>query len=391
MYLIQLLFSNVLSASSLIISLFLFIVASIVFVILDIALSETKLFKKLHLLFSIITYYLIVSLVGARLEIYLATTIVILIYLYVLYSINKTNNQFDNNKRIYKDNMFWYCIIMIVLLIVMMESEKIWLHLPSIFLNIQFPWRLWALVQIFASILVGLIAYYFDYKKSVTITMIILVAVTMAANQPLFEKRLQHTYNFDAKWETELTDECLNERYTLGFCREYVPQVFLDSTYKSEYNNSLYSKIRSKILYGFNKESYYYKPVILLGEGEVIINDAFSPNYNMDINIDEDSLIQLPLIYYPGYEISVTDLTNNQTYIVESINVDGLVAFELQEGNYSVSTDYVGTPIRQVSVVYFYVSISLTCLALLYALFIENEKYKRLITILKKDKNIANK
>ena len=111
----------------------------------------------------------------------------------------------------------------------------------------------------------------------------------------------------------------------------------------------------------------------------------------MDINIDEDSLIQLPLIYYPGYEISVTDLTNNQTYIVESINVDGLVAFELQEGNYSVSTDYVGTPIRQVSVVYFYVSISLTCLALLYALFIENEKYKRLITILKKDKNIANK
>ena len=214
----------------------------------------------------------------------------------------------------------------------------------------------------------------------------------MAANQPLFEKRMQHTYNFDKKWETELTEKNIKEKYTLGFCREYLPQVITDGNYKSEYDYSLHRKIRNRLLSGYQGyENYYYSPVYLTGNATITVNDAFSPNYDMNIEASEDSLIQMPLIYYPGYEIVVTDLSNNESYTVEALNIDGLIAFELDEGNYKVTTDYVGTTTRKISKVYFFVSLSATTLWILYALFVENGKYKKLLELLNKDKKVANK
>lgn len=385
-------FSHLFTISSLIISLVLFVVFSIIFVLLDLTLQEIKVLKKFHLIISSAVLFLLVSIISPRLEIYLATAIVILIYMYVIYNINKIDSNKQENKKIYMNIMFWYCITMIVVLIVMMESKWVWYYLPSIFLNIQFPWRLWALVQLFASILVGLLAYYFDYKKSASITLVLLVALLMAANQPLFEKRMQHTYNFDKKWETELTEKNIKEKYTLGFCREYLPQVITDRNYKSEYDYSLHRKIRNRLLSGYEGyENYYYSPVYLTGNATITVNDAFSPNYDMNIEASEDSLIQMPLIYYPGYEIVVTDLSNNESYTVEALNIDGLIAFKLQEGNYKVTTDYVGTTTRKISKVYFFVSLSATTLWILYALFVENGKYKKLLELLNKDKKVANK
>ena len=71
----------------------------------------------------------------------------------------------------------------------------------------------------------------------------------------------------------------------------------------------------------------------------------------MYITLEEDSIIQLPLIYYPGYEITVKDENFNE-YKIDVKDIDSLISFNLKAGSYVVSTNYVGTPLRQVTIIY---------------------------------------
>ena len=377
-------FASFIKISTIIIDMFMYIVAAIIFIILDIALSEVKKLKYFHTLISSIVLFLLVSLISRRIEVYLSTIVFLLLYLYIIYLIKTPTNENETTKKIYLDISFWYSIAMIILCVFMMESKKVWEVLPSFMLNIQFPWRLWALVQLFASILVGLFVYYFNYKKAVIHTFIILMGFLVISSMPLLEKRIVLENFTSSRWVVQEDENFLDKKTTLGHNQEYIPQIFRSgSGYESKYNNSLYTSIyivtnsSSYISY----HDYTFKPVFLEGNGTIEINKAYSPIYEMDISVKSDCLIQMPLFYYPGYEVSVLNVKTNEKYSITPVDVDGLISFDLKQGDYEVLVNYKGTKLRNVSKVIFGVSLSITSLALLYGLFIENDKYKKYIKL----------
>ena len=205
----------------------------------------------------------------------------------------------------------------------------------------------------------------------------------VVSSMPLLEKRIA-LENFSNRWVVQEDENFLDKRTSIGHNQEYLPQIYRTGyKYQSEYNNSLYSSV-----YSFaNSSSYVYisdytfKPVFLEGSGIIDINKAYSPIYEMDIKVENDSLIQMPLFYYPGYEVTITNIENNESYTLKPIDIDGLIAFNLETGNYKVSTNYEGTTLRKASTCVFAISISITSLALLYGLFIENDKYKKYFKI----------
>ena len=84
----------------------------------------------------------------------------------------------------------------------------------------------------------------------------------------------------------------------------------------------------------------------------------------------------MAIIYYPGYEITITDLTREQSYVLDGENVDGLVSFELITGSYVVETNYVGTDLRKASIVFTCLSVGTTSFLLIYGLYYEFKRRK---------------
>ena len=92
-------------------------------------------------------------------------------------------------------------------------------------------------------------------------------------------------------------------------------------------------------------------PQILEGSGVVSNSCQDTPKFSFKLSLDKESLIQVPLIYYKGYEIKLTDEFGNVTYqkLEEPQDVDFLVAFKAPKGNYDVEIKYVGTSLMKLS------------------------------------------
>ncbi len=371
-------YGNLLTTSSLIIGIFMYLISCVIFIILDTALAEVKKLKYFHTFISCIVLFGLVSLISRRIEIYLGTIIFFLLYLYVFYQTKVETIVSEEKDKFYYNSLFWYSLAMIIVLFVMMEAEWVWEILPSFMLNIQFPWRLWALVQLYVAILVGIISHYVKAKNIASFALSILVGLLMVTNMPLIEKRMDYETNH-YYWVDEVDESLLDSGVALGFNKEYCPQVFFDSSYRSEYSNSLYYKIAPKLPYNFDRyEDYYYDPVILDGKGIITVKEAFSPQYEMNISIStENALIQMPLIYYPGYEITAIDKETGLKIKVKGENVDGLVSFSLPKGYYEVTTQYVQTTIRKISIIWFSISLAGTSIILVYALFFEKKRGRK--------------
>ena len=375
-------FSNVMRESSIIIGVIMYMVSCGIFIIIDRCLKEIKKLKYINHIISVITLFALVSLVSRRFEIYIGTIIFYILYQYICFSFkNVSVDNKENNDKIYKNILFWFSIIMIIVLFVMMEEEWVWKILPSFFLNIQFPWRLWAIIQLLLSILLALIAYYFNYKNFASITLSILIGLLMVTNMPLLEKRLYNEYFYDSSWKAEIDYNLLDSGVSMGWNKEYLPQVFFDKNYKVTYKNSLYRKVKN-ILQSSNSSKYgdySINPTYLTGNAKINVEVAYAPTYTMNIEVlENDTIIQMPLIYYPGYEITAKNITSNEVIKIEGENIDGLVSFALSEGQYVVTTDFVGTTARKVSVVWFSISLGVTTLSLIYAI-IERKKDKQYV------------
>ncbi|MBQ4509650.1 MAG: hypothetical protein II984_02905 [Clostridia bacterium] len=308
-------------------------------------LNKCERLKKFSPYISLAALFGIPTIILPRIEIYLALAVFFVIYLFIHY----TKNAEKPTKPIYKSILFWFSIGVIAVAFCAMELGEIWLYAPKLLRNIQFPWRLWSLVQISVSILVGIIANHIGIKKISYIVLSTLIGILIIKSQALPEKRIAQETG--KRWTTEISEEMYLKHSSIGFNSEYCPQVLFDKSYKSEYKNSLYKYVKYIIPYDFDYEAdyYAYSPVILDGKGQITVISKSSPNYELSIQIEEKSIIQMPLIYYPGYKITLT----NESGIKQAINgenIDGLISFTVNEGAYTVTTDYVGTPLRKASI-----------------------------------------
>ena len=159
----------------------------------------------------------------------------------------------------------------------------------------------------------------------------------------------------------------------------YIFTIYNKATYKtfygvlSDYNGYVSSTIEpgSYILF-IKYKPYSLSPAFL--EGDVIINSRI--NYNkMNVTINTSSLIQMPLIYYPGYKIYA--YKNGEKIELDAIDVDGLLSFNIDSGDYDIEILYEGTTIRKLSNIYFKISYHGIFILGLYGILIENERRRK--------------
>ena len=342
----------------------LFLIACVSYSLSTHLLTKIQKIKKYTPYISAILLFGIPTIILPRVEIYLALIVFFVIYLFIHYT--KTEKP---TKPIYKSNLFWFALGVIIVSYCAMEFGTIWLYAPSLLRNIQFPWRLWSLVQISISILVGIVSHHLGTKKLFYIGFAMIIGLLVIKTQALPEKRIAQETN--TRWTMEISEELYNKHSSIGFNSEYCPQVFFDKAYKSQYQASLYRYVKYIIPYDFDYEEDYYllTPAVLEGKGEILVKEKSSPNYTMEIVVNEDAKIQLPLLYYPGYVITIENVENGEKTKQSGQNIDGLVSFEIEEGNYTISTDYKGTTLRKISIALCTLGVIAVSSALIYEFF----------------------
>lgn len=348
-----------------ILGIVIYVIGCAQFIIIDKLLATFKSLKHFHLLISSATLVITVSFVDRRIEMYFAVAAFIALYALVQY----TKTEIKEQKPLYKSILLWFALGTIIACVIAMQWGLIWKIAPSILRNIQFPWRLWSTVQLMASIIVGIIINSMGSKKTAIQILTILVGFIIITSQHTIERRLGSQQGYD--WlddNDELYEIAMLRGSALGHNREYCPQVFFKDDYVSEYESSLYYRVKKILPYNTRKENAYkLKPVALTGEGSIEVIFASSPNYEMNIEASESTLVQMPLLYYPGYEIIA--IKDGKELKVEAQNVDGLVAFELDAGAYTVTTAYKGTALRRVSFIIAPVSVIIALGALGYEIY----------------------
>lgn len=374
-----------LNSSFVVMGVLMYLIACFVFAVSDKLLEKIEIFKKyhVHLVPSFAILWVMVSLISTRIESYLS--VIIFFTLYAFYHIFTEGKEKKDKSDVYKSTLFWLSVAVIVASLVLMQSEGAWLKMPKIFLNIQFPWRLWTLVQVFLSVLVGVLAHYYIDNKKIIIVLAVFAGFLMIANEPTIEKRTFR--RLEIRWVDGIEEADFDRGIPLGFNKEYTPSVFFDSEYKSQYKKSLYRQVKNRIGGTFyDYEDYSLSPVILDGDGKITTDYAFAPKYNMQIELSKDSLVQMPLIYYKGYKITAENNETGEVIVLSGENVDGLVSFSLASGSYTVSTDFVGSPLRKAGVTVTVISIVVVLGAIAYALLIENKRYLVILNKFKKTK-----
>ncbi|MBQ1879137.1 MAG: hypothetical protein II158_02095, partial [Bacilli bacterium] len=234
-----------------------------------------------------------------------------------------------------------------------------WEHSPAILRNCQFPFRFWGIVQ-FAIIM--LLVYFstpfLSFKPTKEIAVALSCFVFVICMGPV-DKRIAYasSWNNGALWgEPNISYVQVCDK--IGVMNEYIPNVFHDESYTSKYSNSLYSKIRTQILYSHNYNwdpEKYIVPAVLEGEATIEVGEINSPNVNLHITVTSDECFyQLQQFYYDGY---IASYSGDTSYEAEGEYVDGLVAFKAKKGEYDVKIQFVGSKAYRIARPFFYISV----------------------------------
>jgi len=300
---------------------------------------------QIYLIIPLIIFIIFVHKTISRKEVTIASYVSGIFY--ILLELFKEVKTLNNNKKPIESAGFYSYVILLIITLLMIFVDDFWKIAPQLFLNIQFPWRLWAFVSLFVPVIICYIFRKYNSKNAYIILGAFLGLLT-ASTMATVEKRLAWEQDKN-KWFHTIDKSIFNSRSTTGWNDEYYPYMYYnkDNTYVSKYDNSLYSKVKL-VVSNYTKSAYNIEPAILEGSGTVIVDKEKTkvPNYYIDAEIqDDNTLIQLPIIYYPGYEVKAK-LDTGKTIKCKVIDVDGLVSFYLDSGNYRIKTDYVGTNLR---------------------------------------------
>ena len=241
---------------------------------------------------------------------------------------------FDKKKKYNKDKKI--LMLLIIILINVICSREIWNYVPKLFLSIQFPWRL----LVFLSLILSLYSssFFLIDKFSINFKKVIFIIVLFVS---VFEGVNNIVY---FKPSELLTSVALNNHGSMGYQHEYFPD----------------SSISSKLKYG----SFYYKVrdygIIVDGDADtLIVNDDF-PNMEFVVNnISGDVSIELPRVYYLGYELiddggnKITLYNNDNGFLSANINGNGV---------YKLS--YVRTKLHNLALIIRLITILMVCLVL---------------------------
>ena len=231
----------------------------------------------------------------------------------------------NNTKKIY-----WFSIIIGVLCVIMSLNFFPFEKLPAILKMIQFTFRLLEFSSFFFAVIAG-INYCLVIKNFNIKDVIVLGTISFLLIVPMYTKLdFEKKWSEDKLWPSVAVTEKTGRVHAGCASFEYLPS--------KAFENLEYIKNRKNNVYIIN--------------GSAIIENEQKQGTNMTFdvsNVEEDTIIELPYIYYLGYNIQITN--NNGEILKENVfeSDNGFVAFNLPRDSSNVIVRYTGTLIMKIS------------------------------------------
>lgn len=194
------------------------------------------------------------------------------------------------------------------------KSTFIWINI-SLLKYFQFPWRFLSLAIFAASVLGGFIISEVKGKFRFYL-FIILGVLTVVLNWQYFRPK-----EFFAIDDSQKLSGQMWEEQKRGALLDYLPKTALEP-----------------------REEAPNKPIVVRGAAEIARFVNKSGSWELNIKVDKESDIEVPVFYFPNWQVYV----NGQKYPFNHDNVLGRISFTLEPGEYKVIGKFENTPVRTV-------------------------------------------
>ena len=191
-----------------------------------------------------------------------------------------------------------------------------WASLPNVLSIFQFPWRYLQLSSFFGAIVLSIFLSKVSRQHLFSIG---LAVVFLAMAVPMLQKGIQNKgvdnqliHTNDIRKRGEIA------RSVGTASAEYLPR------------NAIYN-------YDYLKKRSL-EPIVLKGNSHIMGVEKEGTHLSFSIEVEEESIIELPFIYYPGYQIK-----NGKEKIASFETQNGLLGITLKPGTYEITTFYQGT------------------------------------------------
>ena len=249
-------------------------------------------------------------------------------------------------KKIDKENrkIYWFSLISGIICVIMSMRFFPFEKLPSILRMLQFSFRLLEFSTFFFAFVVS-INYSVIIKNFKIADTLVLCIVTFLLLCPAIQK-----INFNKVWSEEKLWPAVEVNENTG--RVHAGCATFEYLPSKAYDNLDYIKQRENRTY--------------ILSGNVTIEKEEKNGTNMSIvvsNIENDTSIELPYIYYLGYNVELQDEAGNLQKIDTYESDNGLIAINLPEGEHgTITVQYTGTILMKISyVVSILTRLSCTC------------------------------
>lgn len=193
------------------------------------------------------------------------------------------------------------------------KSAFIWEAIP-LMAFIQFPWRFLAFSVFFVSVIGGLVTDYF--KEKFQLVYFILIVAVILINIGYFKPKDYVDDNFFDKF---LNVETMHKGVDLT--KDYLP-IWVQTVDGERFDAPRAEK----------------------GDMTVSTLKQSSTTLEFDARVSSDSLIEVPITYFPGWAVRA----NNQLILQGSPSKMGLIRFELPQGEHKIKIELKDTPVRGV-------------------------------------------
>jgi len=235
-------------------------------------------------------------------------------------------------KKTFKDKkvIFKILIVLIILTLFMTTKYFPWTKLPSIINLIQFPWRLRIFSTFFLAIISGHIVKILNFKYNNLVIIIIAILIILVGYKTINRYTLYSLDDFLDKYS--ITDK--NIMYDINFNHMGVQKEYRPVNAK---NNIEYYENRSN------------EVIVKEGLAEIQITKDYTPDLNFDIKIISEMVtLELPRLYYLGYNIKYIDSLGREKTIKYHENSNGFIEISLKESG-TIKMTYTGTLASNIS------------------------------------------
>lgn len=228
------------------------------------------------------------------------------------------------NKNIIKDkqekNFFKFLVIFTIIILFLMSKLCPWIILPKLMVMIQFAWRLETVLILSLSIFAGIAL---RNLKSKRIKIVALIAILIFNGYTVY-----NAYNFDMINKIRINNIDMSS-CGMGWEKEYLPVV-------TEKNIEYFENRNQDIL-------------VKNGTADIILTENNTPSLKATIeNCNEETIIELPRIYYLGYDAKLVTENGEKTNLELYINDNGFIETKVNS-NGTLILKYTGTTANKIA------------------------------------------